>query len=211
MRILVLRWGPQWSWSSPGREVEHLFFVQESQFLHKADRLTLVEPSFLSDGCGHLIDGPAILGHSGPPSHIWSFLPLSCGPALGGEQIVIKENFLEGVQPLYFSSIIRLQNICCWVVIFFFFFYHLSGRNTHMKFVTKSMGKDMVQNVLIVSEWPQRTISGNSCLILIPRTFVLLLSNWLGHCEFYSCIFLQFALAVTKLTVKLSQLGGSEG
>lgn len=122
MRILVLRWGPQWSWSSPGREVEHLFFVQESQFLHKADRLTLVEPSFLSDGCGHLIDGPAILGHSGPPSHIWSFLPLSCGPALGGEQIVIKENFLEGVQPLYFSSIIRLQNICCWVVIFFFFF-----------------------------------------------------------------------------------------
>lgn len=119
---------------------------------------------------------------------------------LCGEQRVIKENFLEHyVASLLFSSILLLQNFCCWVVIFFL--NQFSRRNIHVKCVTEPMWKGMVQNIAYHITVTSEDHRGNFCLILVPRTFILLLSNWLGIVNYTTAMFSQFELAIIKLTI----------
>lgn len=97
---------------------------------------------------------------------------------------------------LLFSSVLLLQNFRHWVVIFFF--NRLSRRNVRMKCVPEPMWKDVVHGIAYRITVASEDLSGNSCLILVPRTFILLLSNWFGIANFISAMFSQFELACSN-------------
>lgn len=100
------------------------------------------------------------------------------------EQTVFEEHFLEGVQTLSSSaeSYLFITSVTeLWLK---------TKQNTDqdkrhpMHLSLSPCGRMQSRTLLIISQWPQRTSSGHSCLLLVPRTFVL--SNWWGNCEFYN-------------------------
>lgn len=137
----------------------------------------------MPDECGPLVAWPSYTWAWAREPHLKLTAPRPWSNT--GEQTVFKENFLEGRQPLYslaISYFLKTPVAEVWFIL-----CQLSREETSIWNLSLSpCGRVWSKTLFIVSQWAQRTISGNSGLILGPRTFVLL-SNWWGRCEFYNC------------------------